>query len=435
MKAKEIILLILIVTVGIIFYHAQTGKIWIDWDWDEGIFFGQEEFVYEETEEIAPPFPLSLRIINAHGHVEVEGSDKDSISILLEKRIYRRKQQEADEVAEKLNMVVANEGDRVRITTNREDFRKRRFRTNFKVVVPENMTVYVKNSYGEVRVMQAGETEIRNPSGRVYAESITGNLTIENSYKEVEVENIRADCRIESRSSSITAIGITGSAHIDHRYGKIHCENIGQSVTVDGSYAEVYGKNVTGLFDIQTSYRKIDLSDVGPVQIRANNSRIEIKGAKDSVDIENRYGKAELFDINGNLKIDGKNVEVYGHSIIGEEILISTSYRKVELVKFQGKTEIKNSNGDVGLEPLSLPHSIEVHGRYSDITFYWQSGWRYPIEARAKGGHIEWKASEGLGQSVDEENGYKVIKAFETEIDKPSILLDTTYGSIRIEEY
>ena len=85
MKAKEIILLILIVTVGIIFYHAQTGKIWIDWDWDEGIYFGQEEFVYEETEEISPPFPLNLRIINAHGHVEVEGANQDGISITLRK--------------------------------------------------------------------------------------------------------------------------------------------------------------------------------------------------------------------------------------------------------------------------------------------------------------------------------------------------------------
>jgi hypothetical protein len=435
MKAKEIILLILIVTVGIIFYHAQTGKIWIDWDWDEGIYFGQEEFVYEETEEIAPPFPLSLRIINAHGHVEVEGSDQDSISIVFEKRIFRREQKQADEVADELNMIVEKESDRIQISTNREDFRKRRFRTNFKVVIPEHMTVYVRNSYGEVRITGAGETEIRNPNGSVYADNITGNLTIKNSYKEVEVENIQADCQIESRSSTVIAIGVEGSAYIDHQYGKIHCENIGQSVTVDGSYAEVHGQNVTGLFDVRTSYRKIDLSDVGPVQIRTRNSQIEVTGAKDSVDIENRYGKVELYDIQGNLKVDGRNLEVYGHSIIGESISVSTSYRKVELTRFQAKTEITHSNGDVGLEPLALTHPIEVNGRYTDIQFYWESGWRYPIEARAKGGNIEWNVSEGLSQSADEENGYKVIKAFDTETDKPSILLNTTYGSIRIEEY
>jgi hypothetical protein len=435
MKAKEIILLILIVTVGIIFYHAQTGKIWIDWDWDEGIFFGQEEFVYEETEEITPPFPPSLRVINAHGHIEVEGSDQDSISIVFEKRIFRREQKEADEVAEELNMIVEKESDRIQISTNREDFRKRRFRTNFKVVIPEHMSVYVRNSYGEVRVIGTGETEIRNPNGRIYAENIKGNLTAKNSYKDVEVENIHADCQIESRSSIVTAIGVEGSAHIDHQYGKIHFENIGQNATVDGSYTEVRGENVAGLFDIQTSYRKIDLSDVGPVQIRTNNSQVDVTGAKDSVDIENRYGKVELFDIQGNVKIDGRNLEVYGQSIIGERISVSTSYRKVELSRFQAKTLITLSNGDVGLEPMDLTHPIEVNGRYTDIQFYWQSGWRYPIEARARGGNIDWNVSEGLSQSVDEENGYKVLKAFDSEADKPSILLNTTYGSIRIEEY
>ena len=246
MKAKEIILLILIVTAGIIFYHAQTGKIWIDWDWDEGIYFGQEEFVYEEKEDIAPPFPLSLRIINAHGHIEVKGADQDFISISFEKRIYRRNQKQADEVAEKLRMIVEKDIASIQIYTNTEDFQKRRFRTNFKVLIPEQMAVDVKNSYGEVRVLQAGETTIRNPNGRVYAANITGNLVIKNSYKEVEVENIQADCQIESRSSSLTVIDIGGNAHIDHRYGKIHLENIGQSLSngvIDHSYIVSNARN------------------------------------------------------------------------------------------------------------------------------------------------------------------------------------------------
>jgi hypothetical protein len=433
MKAKEIILLILIVTAGIFFYHAQTGKIWIDWDWDEGIYFGQDEFTYEETEEIVPPFPPSIRITNAHGHVEVEGADQDSITILLEKKIYRRKQREADEVAKDLQVIVDKEGSHIQISTNRQDFRKQRFRTNFKVTLPKHMTVYVKNSYGEVSVIQTGDTEIRNPNGRVYAANIMGNLVIENSYNAVEVENIQKDCRVDSRSSSIFVVDVEGNAHIKHRYGKIILENIGQSASVDGSNSEVYGQNVTGLIDIRTSYRKIDLAEVGPVLIRTKSSRIDIKDAKESVDIENNYGKIELFDIRGNIKIDGNNCEVYGNSIIGENILVSTSYRKVELIGFQGKTEITHSNGDVNLEPLPLTHPIEVNGRYTDIRYYWPAGERNPLEARAKGGDILWNVSEGL--SHDEENGYKVIKAFDTETGKPSILLNTTYGSIRIEEY
>ena len=433
MKAKEIILLILIVSAGIFFYHAQTGKIWIDWDWDEGIYFGQEEFVYEDSEEITPPFPLNLVIDNAHGHVEVEGSDRDYISVTFEKRIFRREEKDADDVAEKLRMVVDKNGSRIRISTNREDFRKRRFHTNFKISIPEQMSVRVENSYGDVRVTYAGEAEISNPYGRVYASNIAGNLVIQNSYELVEADNIGGDCRVVSRSATVFVVDVDGSAHVDHSYGKILLENIGGGVTVEGSNAEVSGQNVTGLSEIKTSYRSVNLSDVGPVQIRASNSRIKIIGAKDSVDIEDRYGKIELSDIRGNLRVDGRNLEVYGRSIIGENISVSTSYRKVELIGFQGKTEITHSNGDVNLEPLPLTHPIEVKGRYTDIKYYWQTGERYPLEARAKGGSIDWDLSEE--SSREEENGYSVVKAFETETGKPSVFLSTTYGSIQIQEY
>ena len=200
MKAKEIILLILIITVGIIFYHAQTGKIWIDWDWDEGIYFGQEEFVYEETEEITPPFPLSLRIINAHGHVEVEGTDQDSISITLEKKIFRRKQKQADDVAEKLNMVVEKNSERIHISTNREDFQKRRFRTNFKVMIPKQMSVYVKNSYGEVNIFQVGETEIRNPMERFMLKTSQEIWSLKTAIKKLKSKTSKRTARSKAEA-------------------------------------------------------------------------------------------------------------------------------------------------------------------------------------------------------------------------------------------
>jgi hypothetical protein len=433
MKAKEIILLIVIVAAGIIFYHAQTGKIWIDWEWEEGIYFGQEEFVYEESEEIEPPFPSFLRVLNSHGNVEVHGTQQESISITLEKKIYRRRQKKADEAADKLEMKIGRNTRSIEISTNREDFRKTNFRTNFKIYVPESMELEVKNSYGIVNVSDVEDTEIDNRNGKVFVSDIAGNLTVENSYKEVEVENIQSDCQIRTRSSSVRIDNVGGETRIEHRYGKIFLENIDQGVTVDGSNSEVFGQNIGGLLDIQTSYRKIGLFDVGRVKIRANNTRIEIDGAEESVDIEDKYARINLNNIQGNLRVDGRNLEIYGKSVIGETITVATSYKNVELTEFQGKTEIVHSNGDVYLEPLALTQSIEVNGRYTDIRFSWPQGGRYPTEAKVKGGEIDWGLPVGL--SHEEKNGYSIVKAFAEELDKPSILLFTTYGSIKIEEF
>jgi len=172
---------------------------------------------------------------------------------------------------------------------------------------------------------------------------------------------------------------------------------------------------------------------VGRVKIRANNTRIEIDGAEESVDIEDKYARINLNNIQGNLRVDGRNLEVYGKSVVGETITISTNYRTLELTEFQGKTEIVHSNGDVYLDPLPLTQSIEVNGRYTDIRFSWPQGGRYPIEAKVKGGDIDWGVAVGLSQ--EEENGYSIVKAFAEEQDKPSILLFTTYGSIKIEDF
>jgi hypothetical protein len=433
MKGKEIILLILIVTAGIIFYHAQTGKIWIDWELDEGIFIGQDEFVYEETEEISPPFASHLIIDNTRGQVEVLGTAQDSISITLEKRIYCQKKKQADEVAEMLHMTIQQDSENVRISTNREEFRNRRFRTNFWIKVPDHMLVEVKNSYGEVRISQVQQAEIRNPNGKVFATDIAGDLVIKNSYRDVEVENVQADCHIDSHNCRLTVEKVKGNADVTHKYGKVHLEDIGQAATVKGSNTGVFGQNISGLTDIRTSYEKVELAEVGPVKINTRDSHIEIIGAKENVDIEARYGKAELFDILGNLRIDGNNLQIYGDSIAGETLYISTSYRKVELIRFQGKTEIVHSNGDVKLEPLPLTSPIEVNGRYTDITLYLHSGDQYPLEARAKGGQIDWTTSEELSRK--EENGYSVVRAFSQERDRPSILLSTVFGSIKIEEF
>ena len=73
MKAREIILLILIVAAGVFLYHAYTGTIDLDIYWDEELFFFFEPYEFEETHEIEPPFPAEINVINRNGEVEIQG--------------------------------------------------------------------------------------------------------------------------------------------------------------------------------------------------------------------------------------------------------------------------------------------------------------------------------------------------------------------------
>jgi hypothetical protein len=430
MKAKEIILLILIIAVGVTFYHAHTGKIYIDID--DHIFFDHEKFVYEEFQELEPPFPPQLQVMNAHGDIEIQGTDEEKITVSFEKTIWRRNEEHAKEVADELKMNIDRDDHRLTISTTRSEFRRRNFRTNFKIFLPAGMDIEVNNSYGTVKTAKVGNTKITNRHGKIIASDIAGELVIENSYKDIEADNVQSDCRIEGKHADVFVNGVKGKIQIIHRYGKVRLENISQDVKVEGSHSEVYGENLMGSVEVATSYKKITLFDVGPTKIRARHSPVEVEGAREYVDIEDNYSRVSVDNLQGDLIVDGKNLGVYGKTIVGQKIYVTSSYRNVELSEFSGKTTILLEHGTIVLDPSPLTHPIEVKGKYADIKFYWPLREKYPFEARAKNGDIKWRLPDEI--SIQEEDHMSIVKAFLEEKEKPSISLSTSYSTIRVEE-
>ena len=433
MKAKEILLLILIIAAGIFFYHAQMGKIEIDWDFDGHFLFNVDEFTFQESEVIAPPFPAILQILNSHGDVEIQGSEEENITILFQKTIWRRNEEQAQEVSQQLKMIVERNEGQLTLATNRSELRRKHFETHFKVSIPQGMDITVKNSYGLVKASKVGNANIINRNGEIKAMDIDGELTIKNRYEDVEVENVSANCQVDSRNSDVALYDIEGKVKVDHRYGKIRLENIYQNVEIEGYQSEVFGKNLQGEVNLVTSYRNVVLNEVGPAKITGSQSRVEVDGARGPLYLTHKYGRVRLNNIQGDLNVDCRDSSIQGRAIFGEKIFISSSYRDIELVEFSGETTIDLSNCNIILEPSPLTHSLKVEGRYSDIKFLWPLQERYPFEARSKGGDIRWNFP--LELNYREENGFTVIKAFAEESEKPSIFLSTNYGTIIIEGY
>jgi hypothetical protein len=431
MKAKEIILLIFIIVGGVFLYYAQTGRLDFSFEIDGHFLFPLHPFKYEEHTQLQPPFPSRLHIINAHGDVEIQGADEQSIAISFQKKIWRRKETQAKQASDLLKMSIQKDSNELLITTNRDEFRKRNFTTNFVINLPKGMEVEAENSYGLVKVLNAGSTNITNPHGKVIVSQIQGELVIKNSYEDIEVENVQAGCGIESRYSSISVSDVRGKTEVVHSYGKVRLENISRQVKVQGSHSEVFGQNL-GASEIATSYERIALFDVGPTKINCRHSPVEVDGARDFVNISDNYGTIRASNLQGNLIVYGRNLKIYGKKIVGQEISVASSYENIELSDFSGKTTVENSHGSIFLKPLPLTYALEVKGEYANIRLYWPSGGKYPLEARARNGEIRWKLPVEL--SYHEENHFSTIKAFLQEKGAPSIFLSTSYGTIWVGE-
>jgi len=434
MKAKEIILVILIIAAGAFVYYAQSGR--LDWQFDEelGPLFGNwDEFTYEETQEIGAPLPAGLQVMNAHGRVEIQGADVDKIQIVFLKRIWRKSEEDAKKVSAELKMVVNREDPKLVLSTNRNEFRRKRFETDFKIVVPAGMDILVRNSYGLVRTAKTGRTDLTNPHGEIEASDVQKDLTIVSSYENVLADGVNGTCRITAPHADLTARRIRGELVIGHSYGSLKLEDVEKDTTVDGSHSEILAKNLRGRTEIASSYERISLAEIGPVKIRARHCDVDIDGAKGFVDVSDNYGRLQVTNLQGNLHGEGPNLEIYAKTVAAEEISISTSNETVELSGFTGHTTIIVSHGDIVLEPDAITGPLDVQATYANVRLTWpHQGGRFPFTAEARSGQIHWGLAEK--PSVETANGSSMTQAFTDVAGKPSLKISTSYGDIRVEE-
>ncbi len=432
MKTKEIFLLIFIILIGVFITQVYTGEFFFDLGWGDSILFGYEKFIFEETEKIESPLPEELRIRNSHGSIEIYGSDEENITITFEKRIWRKNEADAQEVAKELKMFAELEGQALRISTNRQEFKRKNFETHFIINVPEGINVTVVNSYGLVRTERVGHTDISNRYGEVFASDIRGTLVVSNSHDDIEIENVESSCKIEASYSSVTISNILGTTEINNSHGSLTMEDLSNNVVIRTPYSKIYGWDIRGALDIENSYEKIELTNVGPVTIVANQSLIDIDGANGDINISNRYDKVRLKNIKGNVFVDGKNLGISGNNVHGDKITLNSTYQDIEFDNFSGKTSISLSHGDLHLSPSPLTFPLEVKCSHVDIKFFWPENKRYPLEAQVEQGDIQWKLDAEI--DYQKNNGLSVVKAFLEVTDKPTVFLSTTYGTIWIEE-
>ena len=432
MKAKEVLFLILIVAVGVFFHYAHTGKLDLDGDWEWGIFDIGVSYSFEESQTIEAPLPARLEVHNAHGDIDIWSADQEDIRLTLHKKIRRRKEAEASKVADKLKPVVTRTGDRIIIATNREEFKKRYFETSFTLVVPRNLDVVIENSYGTVKAAGIRSCEIVNPHGEVAVTDVEGGLIVKNSYEDVDIESIGASCRVSAKHSDVSVRSVGGEVWVEHGYGKVIVEDASADATVKGDHTEVAGQRIKGRVDVRTSYEKVSLRDVGPAVVNGHHSVVEAEAVAGDLKIATSYENVWVDDIRGDLTVEGKSVEVSGKSIAAREVRITTSYEDLDLADFTGSAIISLSHGDALLTPSSLDFPIEVKNVYSTVHIFLPKGERGPIEARSRGGEVKWGLAEP--PSISQTNGETVVKAFLDRIQRPTIVLSTSYGDIYMEE-
>ncbi len=434
MKFREVLLVVVLILAGLVVYQVQTGHWNLDFNWGDDFAgfagFGKE-YTTEETRTIEAPLPALLEVVNGHGWVEVRGGDQDTVQLTFKKVVWRRTEDEAKDVAGRLKYTLTTAADKLTLATNRDEFRKKNFETGFILTVPRAMAVRVDNAYGIVRVEGVKEATVRNRHGELYASDIQGPCTLETSYEDLVAQKIRGECRITNSHGDVRAVSVAGDLWIETSYAQVRVEDAGQKADIRGSHNDVDARRVQGAVLVETSYEKVFLSDVGPAAVTAQHSAVTVENVRGDLDVRTSYEGVLATGVQGRFLVDAHNASVSATGIVGSEISVKTSYENVELSDFSAEVTVVLRNGNVTLKPLDLKHGMDVRNEYGTVHLAWPAGESARLEARSKGGEIEWGLPEK--PDVEQTNGVSLIKAFTANSGSPLIYLSTTYENIRIE--
>lgn len=429
MRAREIVLALLIILAGVSLTYFKQGRLPLD-----GELFGWsgQEFRFEETRDIPGPAPAWLEVANSHGAVTVEAAATDAVRIVFSKRVWRKDEAAAKEVAEAIKLIANQTGDRLVLSTNRAEFTTKRFETDIRVQVPAATSVLVKNAYGPVKASGVARADLISSHGRVSASGIAGPLVVRTSYEPVDVDGIAGDCRIEAPRGEVNVRSVEGELVIESSYERIRVERTSKTLTIVGSHSDILARELGGRAEIGSSYEAIRVAGAKDVRIRGLQCDIVLTEISGAAEVVNDHGSVRAKGVAGGLKVEGRDLGVSASEIAGPEIRIATSYQDVDLLDFTGPALIILGHGDLRLRPRSLDATVEVQGSYAAVDLEWPAGMVAPLEAKTTSGEIHWRLA-GQPASLTA-NGSSELKAFPEAAGKPGLKIVTSYGDVTIRE-
>jgi hypothetical protein len=421
------------------------------------------------SEEVAFPLESSIpiRVENAYGTVSVTAGNDREIRVNLKKVVYENEAR-AKAIASEIHLQGGPEnldgssvtlkpeaepgskpGSRYFVLrTNRDALSSRnyQFKTDMEILVPKNSQVQVANSYGEVRASQ-----------------INGTLDLSTINKPLEVRDCTGQFNISTRYAECRLTNLKGNLNVDAR-GKVYIESIKGDVTVKNEYAPLEISGVDGKLDVSSTESNLKVEKVTKsVVINARGTKVQVAALKDSlkiiashrdvdisdvasqVVIESRYASLNLRDIQGDIEINSNSDNISADDIRGRFMLkargsgvrvngirgpldIQTTLKDVVVNNFGDSCKISNEYARISLSSLTLGKDVNVKNRNGDVDLFLPEGAAFTIDATARNGKVESDYA-GLVPTLEANTGSLKSKV---RAGGPKITLETDYSNIHV---
>lgn len=123
--------------------------------------------------------------------------------------------------------------------------------------VPEGMVAQVDDGSGDVFIAHLGDLRMKDGSGDLRLEDLTGSLRVEDGSGDLRVRNVRGDVTIDDGSGDTWVRGVTGTVRVlDDGSGDLNVDTAGALAVDDAGSGHLSFSRVRGRVQVPERHRR-----------------------------------------------------------------------------------------------------------------------------------------------------------------------------------
>jgi hypothetical protein len=345
--------------------------------------------------------PVTLKVTDDAGDVTITGAEVDTVQVKVVKTAYDSTQARADDEVKTIKYTIEQTGNTV--TLKYELPKPMNFSNNintvdFIVTVPNEVTVDVKGSMGEVSVAGTkGNVGIKNDFGNVTVENMEGALSVQTNSGEVNATSIVAgdenidlrsdfggvtlkkaggkDITLDSNSGTITLseVRATGALTSNTDFGNTKFENgSADSLHIETNSGEVslIKINVSKQIFVKDDFGDIELEQslASSYDLHANSGTITVDGAKGKLKADSDFGNISISNAQSvtlTVETNSGTVEFSGSLGVGPHY-IKSDFGGIDISLPADSKLTVDLKTDFGTIKSDLPITVVLNGSNSN---------------------------------------------------------------------
>lgn len=244
-----------------------------------------------------------LNMKNEMGSIKITGEKRDDILLSFILTVYAEEKEQAELFIHELDIINYSREETMIIELKRPEFNKgiKGIKVDYTLVVPEELLLEIKNSFGRLTVKNMIEDIIlKNSFDVVDIMNISGDVELAATYGNIFVENISGDLSTKSSFASAEYSRISGSLTANTAFGQLSISDFSNSLQIRGSYSEIDIELSDELSEYsvssETKYGSINTNL--PFQVEAKDNVQTMNGSEGSgsikINVINEYGNINI---------------------------------------------------------------------------------------------------------------------------------------------